>query len=114
MRNIEVRLMQGAALGGMLLIAACGGGGGVHSTPPPPPAPTPTPSPSPTPTPTPTPTPPPGDYDTAEYRGTVGAVSMNALVSYQAGSTGKGIKIGVVDSGIDVRNDAFAGRIDPA
>ena len=39
---------------------------------------------------------------------------MNALVAYQAGSTGKSIKIGIVDSGIDPQNTAFAGRIDPA
>ena len=130
----RLRLLQGGALGAALLVAACGGGGGVNSTPTPPntpapsptptptpaptptptPAPTPTPTPTPAPTPTPTPTPPPTNYDTAEYRGTVGAVSMNALVAYQAGSTGKSIKIGIVDSGIDTQNTAFTGRIDPA
>ena len=115
MGDIRRLLAEGTALGGLLLVAACGGGG-VNSTPPPRSAPTPTPTPSPTPTPTPTPRPtsPPTNYDTAEYRGTVGAVSMNALVAYQAGSTGRGVKIGIVDSGIDLQNTAFDTRIDPA
>src|SRR5690242_182627 len=78
MGNVRVRLAQGVAFRAMLLVAACGGGG-VNSTPAPPhPTPSPSPSPTPVPSPTPTPTPPPTNYDTAEYRGTVGAVSMNA------------------------------------
>ncbi len=93
------------------LTAACGGGGGVRSTPTPPRA---TPTPSPTPAPTPTPTPPPADYDTVEYRQTVGAVSMNALAAYQEGATGAGVKVGVIDSGIDLQSQEFPGRIDPA
>ncbi|TPG38610.1 peptidase S8 [Sphingomonas koreensis] len=112
MAAYRTRLLQGGALGAALLIAACGGGGGVNSTPRPTPAPSPTPTPTPTPKPTPTPT--PANYDTSEYRGTVGAVSMNALVSYQAGSTGKNVKVGIVDSGIDLQNTSFANRIDPA
>jgi subtilisin family serine protease len=117
---IRIRLSHGAALAAMTTLAACGGGGGVNSTPAPPHAPTPAPSPSPTPTPVPTPTPTPTpapsptNYDTAEYRGTIGAVSMNALAAYQAGSTGKGVKIGVIDSGINSQTTSFAGRIDPA
>jgi len=118
MGDFRLRLAQGAALGALALLAACGGGGGVNSTPAPPSRPTPSPSPSPapapTPSPAPTPTPTPASYDTVEYRNTVGAVSMNALVSYQAGSTGKGVKIGIIDSGINSQNTAFAGRIDPA
>ena len=115
MGGLQRTLAQGTALGGFLLVAACGGGG-VNSTPPPRTTPTPTPSPTPvqTPTPTPAPTPTPTNYDTAEYRGTVGAVSMNALAAYQAGSTGKGVKIGIVDSGIDLQNSQFGTRIDPA
>ncbi|HEU4959461.1 MAG TPA: S8 family peptidase [Sphingomonas sp.] len=113
MGDFQRILAQGATLGGFLLVAACGGGG-VNSTPPPRSTPTPTPTPSPTPTPTPAPTPTPTSYDTAEYRGTVGAVSMNALAAYQAGSTGKGIKIGIVDSGIDLQSTQFGNRIDPA
>lgn len=110
------------AVGALTLLSACGGGG-VRSTPPPPraptptptPVPTPSPSPSPTPTPTPTPAPaPPVDYDTAEYRATVGAVSMHALTAYDAGATGAHIKVGIVDSGIDLQSQEFGNRIDPA
>lgn len=92
----------------VLLLSACsggGGGGGVGSTPPP--------SPTPAPVPTPTPTPPPVN-DTAEYRATVGAVSMNALTAYDHGATGAGVKAAIIDSGVDVDSEEFAGRISSA
>jgi len=116
MSIVRVRLWQSAALAGFLATTACGGGGGVASTPTPTPAPvpTPTPTPVPAPTPTPTPTPTPSSFDTSEYRATVGAVSANALVAYNAGGTGQGIKVGVVDSGLDLASDQFTGRVDPA
>jgi len=97
-------------------LGACGGGGGgVNSTPPPPTTITPAPTPSPTPTPTPPPTPTPGiDYDTPEYRASNGAVSSNAISAYDAGATGLGIKVGVIDSGVNPNLAEFAGRIDPA
>jgi hypothetical protein len=41
-------------------------------------------------------------------------VASDALTAYQAGATGKGIKIGIVDSGINGSLGEFAGRIDPA
>ncbi len=100
------RLFRSAGLGGAMLVAACsggGGGGGTSYTPPPPPSPPTTPD---TPTPTP-PTPTPVDYDTAEYRATVGAVSMNALAAYQDGATGNGIRVGIIDSGIDLQSEEF-------
>ncbi|MEO5938485.1 MAG: S8 family peptidase, partial [Sphingomonas sp.] len=78
------------------------------------PVPTPTPTPVPAPTPSPTPTPTPSSFDTGEYRATVGAVSANALTAYNNGGTGRGIKIGVIDSGLDLASDQFTGRIDPA
>ncbi len=105
--------MRSAALCGAAALAACsggGGGGGVNTTPAPAPAPvpTPTPTPAPVPTPSPTPTPTPSvNYDTAEYRATVGAVSMNALTAYQHGATGTAIKVGVIDSGIDLQSAEF-------
>jgi hypothetical protein len=103
----DARLMRSAAIGGLLALAACsggGGGGGGGVTPIPAPVPTPTPAPAPTPTPTPA----PGvNYDTAEYRATVGAVSMNALTAYQNGGTGAGIRVGVIDSGIDLQSAEF-------
>src|SRR5205085_10083281 len=41
-------------------------------------------------------------------------VVSNAIAAYNAGSTGKGVKIGVIDSGINPSLPEFAGRIDPA
>jgi hypothetical protein len=100
------------------LLGGCGGGGGgVGSTPAPPTAeiPTPVATPSPAPTATPSPTPPPAtNYDTAEYRATVGAVSMNALAAYRRGATGAGVSIGIIDSGIDLQSEEFAGRLSSA
>ncbi|WP_267433744.1 S8 family peptidase [Sphingomonas sp. GM_Shp_1] len=109
---------RGVAMGGMAcamgaMLSACGGGGGVQSTPPPPTVtPTPTPTPTPTTTPSTTPTPAPTqNYDTAGYRATKGAVSMNALAAYQRGATGAGVTLGVIDSGLDTRSGLFAGRV---
>ncbi len=109
-------LRSGAAIAVLLLASACGGGGGggggVNPITPPPAAPTPAPTPTPTPTPTP---PPPGvNYDTQEYRATVGAVSMNALAAYSRAATGAGITVGVIDTGIDLQSEEFGNRIHPA
>lgn len=104
-----VRLGASVAPAGLILLSACGGGGGGGSPAPIPappvttaPAPTPTPTPVPTPTPTPT-----VNYNTGEYRATIGAVSMNALVAYNNGGTGAGIRVGVIDSGIDLQSQEF-------
>jgi hypothetical protein len=100
-----------------LLLSACGGGGGggggapINSTP----APTPSPTPSPTPTPTPTPTPPPTiNYNTAEYQRSNSASAHGAITAYQAGATGAGVKVAVIDTGINPALAEFAGRIDPS
>ncbi len=110
------RLAGGAAVATIAALSACGGGG-VQSTPTPiavaTPAPTPTPTPIPTPTPTPTPTA-TTNYDTTEYRQTLGAVDMNALAAYQKGATGAGVNVAVIDSGIDLTSSQFAGRISSA
>ncbi len=120
-------LRNGTILAPLVLLAGCGGsggGGGIGSTPTPPsaqipdpiatPAPVPTPVPTPAPTPAPTPTPTSVNYDTAEYRATVGAVSMNALSGYSRGATGAGIGIGIVDTGIDLQSEEFTGRTSSA
>ena len=119
-------ISRSTVLIGLGALGACGGGGGVGSIPTPPaatlptptptpvPAPTPTPTPAPTPAPTPTPTPAATNYDTAEYRATVGAVSANALALYQAGATGRNITVGIVDSGVDLTSAEFSGRISSA
>ena len=49
-----------------------------------------------------------------KHLNTVGAVSANALVAYNKGGTGQGIKVGVIDSGLDLASDQFTGRIDAA
>ena len=102
------RLLIGCALTPLALLAACGGsdgGGGVASTP------TPTPSASPTPTPTPVPS---SNFDTAEYRRSGAAVQAQALAAYNAGATGAGVTVGIIDSGVDTSSAEFAGRISSA
>ena len=117
------RLLATSALAVALAfdVSACsGGGGGVSSAPfvpTAPPAPTPTPAPSPPPAPTPAPAPAPTptvNYNTPEYQASTYAAQANAIAAYNAGATGKGIKIGIVDSGINPTLDEFTGRIDPA
>lgn len=101
-----------------MVVASCGGGGsggGAISLPAPAPAPSPTPVPSPTPTPTPvptpTPTPPPTNFDTSEFRRSDGPGQHGAVTAWQAGSTGAGQTIAIIDTGIDVDSPEFAGRI---
>lgn len=103
------------------MLGACGGGsgGGVRAPSPPPVAAPPittppAPDPVPAPTPTPAPAPPPSSFDTPEYRATVGAVSLNALAAYNAGATGRGIGVGVIDSGITASNPEFENRVSAA
>jgi hypothetical protein len=90
-------------------VSACGGDGPRPGLPF-----NPTPSPTPTPTPTPTPAPTPTNYDTPEYRASNYAVAANAIAAYDRGATGKGVKIAVIDTGINPQLSEFAGRIDPA
>lgn len=95
-----------------LPLAACGGGSGdgqIQSTPPPISAPTPTPSPASASTPT------AGkvDYDTAEYRASSGPSFHGAIAAYEAGASGAGVTIGIVDSGIADVGGEFTGRISP-
>lgn len=108
-RNIAV----GTSVVFALTLSACGGsgGGGVGSTPtPPPPPPVVAPPPSPPPPP---PPPPPSttNFDTAEFRRSDGPGFHNAITAYQAGATGAGVTVGVIDSGIDPNSHEFAGRI---
>jgi subtilisin family serine protease len=108
---------SGCAIALALGVSACGGGGG-GSRPAPTPnpvTPTPTPAPTPAPTPTPTPTPTAGvNYDTTEYRTSNGAVTARAISAYNAGATGKGIKVAVIDSGVNPTVAELSGKIDPA
>lgn len=117
-RIIRARLRLGVATAAMSVLSACGGGssGGPASAPPPPVA-APPPAPQSTPPPaSPAPTPSAGaatDFDTMELRRSDGSRFHNAVAAWEAGATGKGVTIGVIDSGIDVDSPEFAGRIDP-
>ena len=126
-RPIAVRLRAGTAAVALAVVSGCGGGGAISTPPPlggggtpaPTPTPTPTPTPSPTPTPTPTPTPSPtptptSTFDTSEYRRSTGPSFHNAIPAWQLGATGRGVTIGIIDSGIDPANPEFAGRISAA
>ncbi|MDG2003229.1 MAG: S8 family serine peptidase, partial [Novosphingobium sp.] len=98
-------LRQGTALFAMALVCGCGGaGGGTASTPAPGPAPAPAPAPTPTPTPA-------TNFNTAEFRQTDGPGIHDAIPAWQAGATGQGVTIGIVDTGVDTTNPEFAGRI---
>ncbi|WP_298286330.1 S8 family peptidase [Novosphingobium sp.] len=105
------KLAQTALLLSLSTLAACGsgGGGGVSSTPVPPapqsPAPTPTPSPTATPAAVPT------NFDTAEYRRSDGPSFHGAITAWQAGASGSGTTIAIIDSGIDTANAEFSGRV---
>lgn len=108
-----------AAAASMLALAACGGAdGGTASTPIPAPTPSPSPTPSPTPTPTPSPSPTPqlpaSSFQTQEYNRSTGPSFHGAISAWQLGATGKGVAIGIVDSGIDPSNPEFSGRISSA
>ena len=80
-----------------LLTSACGGGGGGGPAPIPPPPP-----------------PPSSAFDTAEYRASNSATTARALPAYDLGATGAGVKVAVIDTGINPDLPEFTGRIDPA
>ncbi len=109
MTATRARLLAGMVLP-LSTLGACGGGesgGSVASTP------TPTPvsvTSSATPAPTPTPA---VNYDTAEYRRSNAAAQAQALTAYNAGATGAGVLVGVIDSGVDATSSEFTGRISP-
>ena len=86
------------------MLSGCGGGSGSGVVSAPPPLPTPTPPPA----------PPAGtNFDTAEYRRSNAAVAAEAISAYQAGATGAGVTVAVIDSGVASGNPEFAGRISP-
>lgn len=102
------------ALALILALAACGGGGGGGgpiSTPAPAPAPVPSPSPAPAPAPAPAPS---SGFNTREYRDSDGPSQHGAITAWEAGRTGAGQTIAIIDTGIDANSPEFAGRILPA
>jgi len=105
-------MQRGSALAALAIMTACGGSNGaVSSTPAPRPAPTPSPAPAPTPTPTPPPTPPSSNFNTAEFRRSDGPGFHHAVTAWNAGITGSGATIAIIDTGIDIANPEFAGRV---
>jgi len=105
-----------------LLLGGCGGGGGgARPSPiitPAPAAPVPPPPPPPPPVPVPPPPPPPSvgttNYNDTEYNRSSGPVAHSAISAYNAGATGKGVKIALIDTGVNPNLADFAGKIDPA
>lgn len=115
----ETRVSRKVAIGSSVVFAlalsACGGNE-VLSTPPPPaadlsPAPVPTPPPPPPPAPPPSPPPPTTSFVTQEYSRSDGPNFHRAISAYEAGASGRGVTVGVIDSGIDPNSHEFAGRI---
>ena len=92
-----------------LMTGACSTGGSSSTSSP---VATPTPPPS-NPTPPPAPMPPPVNFDTAEYRQNPGLNQVNALAAYDEGADGSGALVALIDTGIDIDNPEFEGRIDP-
>ncbi|MBV8686030.1 MAG: S8 family serine peptidase [Alphaproteobacteria bacterium] len=64
------------------------------------------------------PVPPPSpsgtNYNDSEYNRSNGASAHSAITAYNAGATGKGVKIALVDTGVNPNLADFAGKIDPA
>ncbi|MEM1133503.1 MAG: S8 family peptidase [Pseudomonadota bacterium] len=113
-RSVRVRLHLGTAAMAMTLLGACGGSGSSDGAPVSTPVP-PTAGPATQPTPTPSETPTSSDttnFETAEFHRSDGPGFHNAVSAWEAGATGEGVTIGVIDSGIDTDSPEFAGRID--
>ena len=53
-------------------------------------------------------------FQTSEFNRSTGPGQHGAITAWAAGTTGAGVTIGIVDSGIDTANPEFAGRISPA
>ncbi|WP_265528406.1 S8 family peptidase [Sphingomicrobium marinum] len=99
------RLLISSAVGVSLALSACGGGGSPSR---------PISEPPPAPSPPPPPPPPPTNFDTTEYRTSTAAVAADAITAYEAGATGAGVKVAIIDTGLNPDLRDFTGRIDPA
>ncbi|MGA9582498.1 MAG: S8 family peptidase, partial [Allosphingosinicella sp.] len=97
-----------------LLLSGCGGGGGGGPAPISAPPQAPAPPPSPPPAPPPPPPPAAVGFNDAEYGSSNGASAHAAIAAYDKGATGQGVKIAIVDSGINPNLSEFAGKIDSA
>lgn len=101
------------AFGALAMLSGCGGSGNAVSSTPTVPTTTPTASPTTPPTPgAPVTTLIPAEtFRTAEYNRSDGPVYHSVIPAWQTGASGKGVTIGIVDTGIDTANPEFTGRI---
>ena len=110
----ELRFGRKIAIGSSaifaLALSACGGND-VRPTPLPAPPSSDLPPVPPVPTPPPPPPPSPPSFTTPEYIQSEGPSFHRAIVAYQAGASGRGVTVGVIDSGIDPNSHEFVGRI---
>ncbi|WP_299085840.1 S8 family peptidase [uncultured Ruegeria sp.] len=103
-------LMIVLGVAGMAVATSLAGGGGGQK---PGPAPRAVPDPGPSPSPGPTPSPDrPADFRTPEFNRNYGLSLIEADERYAKGGQGEGVKISILDTGIDVNNRDFLGKID--
>ncbi|WP_299752695.1 S8 family peptidase, partial [uncultured Tateyamaria sp.] len=98
---------------GMAAAASLAGGDDPGNSGPRPPSP----SPSPRPSPSPSPGPGPDDaayYQTREFNRNYGLSLIGADERYAKGAKGEGVKIAILDTGIDTDHPDFEGKIDPS
>ena len=84
-----------------LLLASCGGGGTAAPTTSPPAQPS---QPDPDPV---------VDYNTPEYRRNYGLAAVNSVTAYEAGLSGQGVTVAVVDTGIDLKQEDLDANLSP-
>ncbi len=97
LRLLVLAILVGTGLGAC---SSSGNGGNMAATPP-------------APAPAPPPPPPPPDFDTAEFKNQPGLDQINALAAYDAGASGAGVIVAIIDTGIDLNNPEFENRIHP-
>jgi hypothetical protein len=102
------------ALSAMLALGACGGGGGGGSTVSPPPTIVTPPSPPPPPPPPPPPSFTPPSATSTEYLRNYGLTNIHASAAYNAGATGAGVTVAVVDSGVNHTQADIAVNVSPS
>ena len=100
---LSKKIASAALLGVGAALSACGGNGGGSP-------PTLTQAPAP---PQAQPAPPPQDFDTSEFRSQPALEQINVIPAYEEGASGAGVIVSIIDTGIDVNNPEFAGRIHP-
>ena len=88
-------------------LAEDGNGGGENPDPEPSPGPSPTPGPNPAPI-----SGDPVDFQTPEFNRNYGLYLIGAHERYAKGGQGQGVKISILDTGIDLSHPDFAGKID--